>query len=150
MYRASLAGEMSRRDAGAALLLKLKYAPLSQRLIADVHRALAGVGQPEPVQEKRRPAVSIRYSVRPEFVICLECGFRARTLRRHLSESHGLSPDEYRARWGLPPDHPLIAPGYSAQRSAIAKTEGFGRRGRPVEPPAVPSRRRRRRPTTPT
>jgi predicted transcriptional regulator len=95
------------------------------RVIADVYRALAGGEQPAPVQEPQRP---IRRSVGPEEVVCLECGHRARTLRRHLREAHGLSPDEYRARWGLAADHPLIAPGYSARRAAIAKASGFGRR----------------------
>jgi predicted transcriptional regulator len=100
------------------------------RLIADVYRALAGGGQPARLPASLRPAVPTRGSVAPEFVVCLECGFRARTLRRHLREAHGLSPDEYRARWGLAPDHPLVAPGYSARRSAIATASGFGRRRR--------------------
>ena len=100
------------------------------RLIADVYRALAGGEQPATGQEQRRPAVPIRRSVGPEKVVCLECGHRARTLRRHLREAHGLSPDEYRARWGLAADYPLVAPGYSARRSAIAKASGFGRRRR--------------------
>jgi len=121
------------------------------RLIADVYRALAGSERPATGQEQRWPAVPIRRSVTPEFVVCLECGFRGRTLRRHLRAVHSLSPHEYRTRWGLPPDHPLIAPDYSAQRSAIAKAREFGRRRRPVEPPAEPPRpRRRRRSSTPT
>lgn len=70
------------------------------RVIADVYRALAGGEQPTPVQEPQGPAVPIRRSVGPEEVVCLECGHRARTLRRHLREAHGLSPNEYRARWG--------------------------------------------------
>ena len=101
-----------------------------RRVIADVYRALAGGEQPAPVQEPQRPAVPIRRSVGPEEVVCLECGHRARTLRRHLREAHGLSPDEYRARWGLAADYPLVATGYSARRSAIAKASGFGRRRR--------------------
>ena len=100
------------------------------RLIADVYRALAGGEQPATGQEQRRPAVPIRRSVGPEAVVCLECGYRARTLRRHLREAHGFGPDEYRARWGLAADYPLVAPGYSARRSAIAKASGFGRRRR--------------------
>jgi predicted transcriptional regulator len=100
------------------------------RVIAEVYRALAGGEQPAPVQEPQRPAVPMRRSVGPEEVVCLECGHRARTLRRHLHEAHGLSPDEYRARWGLAADYPLVAPGYSARRSAIAKASGFGRRRR--------------------
>jgi predicted transcriptional regulator len=99
------------------------------RLIADVYRALAG-GQVALLPEPRRPAVPIRRSVGQEFVVCLECGFRARTLRRHLREAHDLSPDEYRARWGPAGDHPLVAPGYSARRSAMAKAGGLGRRRR--------------------
>jgi predicted transcriptional regulator len=77
------------------------------RVIADVYRALAGVGQPAALPESRRPAVPIRRSVAPEFVLCLKCGHRARTLRRHLREAHGLGPDEYRARRGLSEDYPL-------------------------------------------
>jgi predicted transcriptional regulator len=98
------------------------------RVIADVYRALAGSGQAAELSEPRRPAVPIRHSIAPEFVVCLECGLRARTLHRHLRAAHGLSPDEYRARWGLAGDHPLVAPGYSARRSAIAKAGGFGQR----------------------
>ena len=98
------------------------------RVIADVYRALAGVGEPAVLPEPRRPAVPIRQSVTPEAVVCLECGYQARTLRRHLREAHGLGPDEYRTRWGLAADYPLVAPGYSARRSAIAKAGGFGRR----------------------
>ena len=120
------------------------------RVIADVYRALAGGGQPAPVQEPLRPAVPIRRSVASEFVICLECGHRAPMLRRHLREAHGLGPDAYRARWGLSADHSLVALGYSARRSAIAKAGGFGRRRPSVEPPVEPTRRRRPRPTTPT
>ena len=101
------------------------------RLIADVYRALAGLGQAAPLPpEPRRPAVPIHRSVGPEAIVCLECGLRARTLRRHLRATHGLSPDEYRARWGLAADYPLVAPGYSARRSAIAKASGLGRRRR--------------------
>ena len=118
------------------------------RLIADVYRALAGVGSPAPVQEERRPAVPIRRSVMPEVVVCLECGFQGHTLRRHLRAAHGLSPDEYRARWGLPSNHPLVAPGYSARRAAIARAQELGRRRPSTKPPATPSRPRRpRRPT---
>ena len=119
-------------------------------LIRQVHRALASLGQAAlPMAEPRQPAVPIRQSVRPEYVVCLECGFRAQTLRRHLRVQHGLSVDEYRARWNLRSDHPLTAPAYSQRRSVVAKEMGLGRRRRAVEPPAAPPRRgRRRRPTT--
>ena len=118
-------------------------------LIRQVHRALASLGQAAlPMVEPRQPAVPIRQSVRPEYVVCLECGFRAKFLRRHLGVQHGLSVDEYRARWNLRSDHPLTAPAYSERRAAVAKEIGLGRRRRSVEPAAPVRRGRPRRPTT--
>jgi predicted transcriptional regulator len=118
-------------------------------LIVAVHRALAALGQAAPTPpEPRKPAVPIRRSVQPDYVVCLECGFRAQTLRRHLRAEHGLSVDEYRARWNLRSDHPVIAPAYSQRRSVVAKEMGLGRRRRSVEPAAPRRRGRRRRPTT--
>ena len=118
-------------------------------LIVEVHRALAGVRQaapPAPVPHQ--PAVPIRQSVRLEYVVCLECGFRSRMLRRHLRVQHGLGVDEYRVRWNLRSDHPVTAPAYSQRRSVLAKELGLGRRPVRVEPPPTPPRRRRRRPAT--
>src|SRR5271167_1544035 len=80
-------------------------------LIASVHRTLGELGQPMPSEEVLTPAVSVRKSVRPEFVICLDCGYRGRILRGHISRRHGLTRDEYLKRWGLRHDHPLTAPG---------------------------------------
>jgi predicted transcriptional regulator len=118
-------------------------------LISQVHRALASLGQAAlPMVEPRQPAVPIRQSVRPEYVVCLECGFRSRMLRRHLRVQHGLTVDEYRARWNLRFDHPVTAPAYSQRRSEMAKERGLGRRRRSVEPVAPGRRGRRRRPTT--
>jgi predicted transcriptional regulator len=118
-------------------------------LIRQVHRALASLGQATlPIMEPRQPAVSIRQSVRPEYVVCLECGFRSRMLRRHLRVQHGLTVDEYRARWNLRFDHPVTAPAYSQRRSEMAKERGLGRRRRSVEPVAPGRRGRRRRLTT--
>jgi predicted transcriptional regulator len=95
--------------------------------------------------------VPVRQSVRPDYVVCLECGFRSRTLRRHLRVSHGLERAAYYARWRLPPDHLITAPGYSARRSALAKALGLGRRRQmaktapePKSAPAAKQRRRRR------
>ena len=78
-------------------------------LIAIVHRSLGELGQQPPAEETLTPAVSVRQSVRQDYVICLDCGYRGKTLRRHISNRHGLSRAEYLSRWGLKPDHPLTA-----------------------------------------
>jgi predicted transcriptional regulator len=99
-------------------------------LITSVHRALTEVGRPNPPEVPLTPAVSVRQSVRHDSVICLDCGYRGKTLRRHISSRHGLSADEYLKRWGLRQDHPLTAPAYSEHRSALAKQLGLGRKSR--------------------
>ena len=107
-------------------------------LIVEVHRALAGLGRATPAKEAPEPAVPIRRSVQQDYIVCLECGFRAQMLRRHLRVAHGLEIADYRARWQLPPDYPLTAPRYSAQRSTLAKEIGLGRRaGAGRRPPAI-------------
>ena len=120
-------------------------------LIATVHRTLSSLGTNAPAspapEEKLTPAVPIRRSVQPDYVVCLECGFRAQTLRRHLRVEHGLSIDKYRARWNLRPDHPVIAPAYSQRHAAVAKEIGLGRRRHSVELTAARRRGRRQRPT---
>ena len=99
-------------------------------LIATVHTALQQVATPsEPAETALTPAVPIRRSVTRDAVICLVCGKRCKMLRRHLHTSHGLTPDEYRARWGLRPDYPMSAPSYSEARSAMAKQLGLGQYG---------------------
>ena len=108
-------------------------------LITSVHRALSGVGQPIPQEEALTPAVSVRQSVRHDYVVCLDCGYRGRTLRRHISSRHGLSGDEYRRRWGLRPDHPLTAPAYSEHRSILAKQLGLGRKTNAAAESSEPS-----------
>lgn len=119
-------------------------------LIVAVHRALASLGQgTTQVLAPRHPAVPIQQSVQPENVVCLECGFRSRMLRRHLRVQHGFTINEYRACWNLRFDHPVTAPAYSQHRSEMAKARGLGRRSVPVEPPpTLPSRQRRQPPTT--
>jgi len=97
-------------------------------LIATVHRSLRELGRQAPVEEVLTPAVSVRQSVRPDYVVCLDCGYRGKTLRRHISTRHGLSRDEYLRRWGLQPDHSLTAPAYSEHRSTLAKQLGLGRK----------------------
>jgi predicted transcriptional regulator len=97
-------------------------------LITSVHRALGQLGRSLQAEEVPIPAVSVRQSVRHEYVVCLDCGYRAKTLRRHITARHGLSGDHYRQRWGLRSDHPLTAPAYSEQRSTMAKALGLGRK----------------------
>jgi MucR family transcriptional regulator, transcriptional regulator of exopolysaccharide biosynthesis len=91
-------------------------------LINSVHRAIGQLGQPPELEEIRTPAVSVRRSVHRDYVICLDCGYRGKTLRRHISTRHGLSRDEYLRRWGLQSDHRLTAPAYSERRSTLAKS----------------------------
>ena len=99
-------------------------------LIASVNKALATVGKAsaEPASSKLIPAVPIRRSVGAEWISCLECGKGAKMLKRHLSSAHGLTEAEYRSRWNLPADYPLVARNYAAQRSELAKSFGLGRR----------------------
>jgi predicted transcriptional regulator len=97
-------------------------------LITSIHGALAQLGGASQPEEVLTPAVSIRQSVRHEYVVCLDCGYRAKMLRRHLSTRHNLSRDEYLKRWGLRKDHPLIAPAYTEQRSTMARALGLGRK----------------------
>jgi predicted transcriptional regulator len=118
-------------------------------VIASVYQALSGLGGPGPVVEPLMPAVPVRQSVGR---VCRlpRCGFRSQMLRRHLRLQHGLERAEYYARWRLPPDHPITAPGYSARRSAMAKELGLGRGrqvARPVsaEPEPTSSTKPRRR-----
>ena len=108
-------------------------------LISTVHQALAGLGKPTAETEvKRTPAVPIRRSVHRDYVVCLECGWRGQMLRRHLTTSHGLNVDQYRARWNLPREHPMTAPGYSERRSGLAKQTGLGRGRRASREAAEP------------
>jgi predicted transcriptional regulator len=97
-------------------------------LITSVHRSLSELGLPALVEEVLTPAVSVRQSVRHDYVVCLECGYRGKTLRRHINTRHGWSREEYLSRWGLRPEHPLTAPAYSERRSTLAKQLGLGRK----------------------
>jgi len=109
-------------------------------LITQVYDALHSLGRPsEPVISRPEPAVPIRKSVTTEFIICLEDGKRLKMLKRHLSAAYNMTPDQYRERWGLPADYPMVAPGYAQQRSNLAKAIGLGtRRGKaPAQPPAA-------------
>lgn len=101
-------------------------------LIHEVHLALRKVGSSEIEQPKEelKPAVPVRKSVTPEYIICLEDGKKFKSLKRHLRTHYDLSPEEYREKWGLPADYPMVAPNYAAARSALAKKMGLGQRRR--------------------
>lgn len=99
------------------------------RLIGSVYDALVGVGRvKKPEEPALVPAVSIRASVKPDHIVCLEDGKKLKMLKRHLSTSYGMTPDEYRAKWGLPADYPMVAPNYAEQRRELAKKIGLGRK----------------------
>lgn len=101
-------------------------------LIAEVHQALSrthsGMSEPEP--EPLKPAVNPKKSVFPDYIICLEDGKKFKSLKRHLRTHYDLSPEEYREKWGLAPDYPMVAPNYAAARSALAKKMGLGQQRR--------------------
>lgn len=96
-------------------------------LIRNVHRSLMELGETAEEPEALKPAVSIKKSIHHDYLICLEDGLKFKSLKRHLRSKYDLSPDEYREKWGLPADYPMVAPGYSAQRSKLAKKMGLGR-----------------------
>lgn len=100
-------------------------------LIGNVHQALAGLGGPAPQSEqKQEPAVSIRSSIKPDYIICLEDGKKLKMLKRHLMTHYQMTPDQYRAKWNLPADYPMVAPSYAEQRRTLAKKIGLGTRRR--------------------
>jgi len=101
-------------------------------LIASVHRALTGVsGGEAPVDlTPKEPAVPVKKSISPDFLICLEDGRKFKSLKRHLRTKYAMSPEDYRAKWGLPKDYPMVAPNYARARSDLAKQMGLGQGGR--------------------
>jgi predicted transcriptional regulator len=101
-------------------------------LITSVHSALGDLGRSAATAptEPLTPAVPIKKSIMPDYLICLEDGKKFKSLKRHLRSRYGLSPEEYRARWNLSPDYPMVAPNYAAARSELAKTMGLGQQRR--------------------
>jgi len=101
-------------------------------LIANIHAALSQVstGVVEAAPEPREPAVPVRKSISPDFLICLEDGRKFKSLKRHLRTKYDMSPEEYRAKWNLPKDYPMVAPNYAKARSDLAKQMGLGQGGR--------------------
>jgi predicted transcriptional regulator len=96
-------------------------------LINSVHSTLSGLGNEVVEEPPRIPAVSVRRSVHPDYIVCIECGYKAKMLKRHLLSRHGVSVTEYRTRWNLSSDYPLTSPNYSERRSQFAKSIGLGR-----------------------
>ena len=100
-------------------------------LINQVYRSLASMGTaPEPVQEKPQPAVPVKKSVHPDYIVCLEDGKKLKMLKRHLKTAYNMTPEQYRERWSLPPDYPMVAPNYARHRSSLAKKIGLGTKPR--------------------
>lgn len=97
-------------------------------LIRDVYATLSTVGEAQEEDDKPEPVVSVRKSVHPDYIICLEDGKKLKMLKRHLKTSYDMTPDEYRQRWNLPADYPMVAPNYAEQRRNLAKKIGLGTR----------------------
>ena len=106
-------------------------------LIGSVNQALQNLGSgstQQAVEEKKEPAVPIKKSVQPDYIICLDDGKQFKSLKRHIRTVYNLTPDQYRAKWGLPPSYPMVAPNYAAARSELAKRMGLGQQRRRSEP----------------
>ena len=100
-------------------------------LIQNVHGALTGISSNSTAPEARpEPKVSIRSSIKPDYIVCLEDGKKQKMLKRHLMTNHGMTPDEYRQKWGLAADYPMVAPNYAEQRRTLAKSIGLGTKRR--------------------
>jgi len=114
-------------------------------LINTVYGSLSSLegGAPEAKSEAPKPAIAVKKSVTPDYIICLEDGKKLKMLKRHLRTTYNMTPDEYRVKWGLPPDYPMVAPNYAAQRSDFAKKIGLGRK--PDETAEKPPVRRGRK-----
>jgi predicted transcriptional regulator len=96
------------------------------QLIRDIHTTLAGLAGGGAAAERRDPAVSIKKSVTPDYIVCLEDGKKLKMLKRHLKTAYDMTPEDYRERWGLPADYPMVAPNYAKRRSSLAKKIGLG------------------------
>ena len=104
------------------------------KLIAEIYAALKGLGAGPSASEAEapKPAVPVRRSINPDYLICLEDGKKFKSLKRHLMTHHQLTPQQYREKWGLAADYPMVAPNYSATRSSLAKSSGLGRKAPPA------------------
>jgi predicted transcriptional regulator len=124
------------------------YLPGLIARVSDVVRRLAGKGQAAAAAQDAAPpvpAVSVKLSIKPDYLVCLEDGRRFKSLKRHLSTKYGMTPTDYRRKWKLPETYPMVAPSYAAQRSELARKAGLGRKAELVPPtPAKSSRKRSR------
>jgi predicted transcriptional regulator len=114
-------------------------------LIQQTYSCLSGTSPPHqtgPAVEEQRPAVPIKKSVTADFIICLEDGEKFKSLRRHLMAKYGLTPEQYREKWDLPADYPMIAPNYARQRSELARVSGLSKKRIEPDPKPAPSRKR--------
>ncbi|WP_085464321.1 MucR family transcriptional regulator [Mesorhizobium australicum] len=114
-------------------------------LIGNVHKSLVAVsaGAQDAPAEPQKPAVPVKKSVHDDYIVCLEDGKKFKSLKRHLNVHYGMTPDEYRVKWGLPTDYPMVAPNYAAQRSELAKKLGLGRKK--SVPAPTPAKRGRKK-----
>jgi predicted transcriptional regulator len=118
-------------------------------VISTVHVSLLLLIQPAPAppqQQAQKPAVPIRRSVTAEYIVCLEDGRKLKMLKRYLSATYAMTPDQYRAKWNLPADYPIVAPAYAEKRSDLARASGLGRRRAEPEPQSVPAIKKHGRP----
>ena len=99
-------------------------------VIQGVHKTLQGLGTQAPQTDRPKPAVSVKKSITPDYIVCLEDGKQLKMLKRHLKTAYNMSPEDYRERWGLPADYPMVAPNYAQRRSALAKKIGLGTKRR--------------------
>lgn len=100
------------------------------QLIEDVYRSLNAVGEKSDMKEKLLPAVPVKKSIQQDYIICLEDGKKLKMLKRHLKTAYNMTPEEYREKWNLPSDYPMVAPNYAEHRSSLAKKIGLGTRAR--------------------
>ncbi|UAK24756.1 MucR family transcriptional regulator [Sphingomonas nostoxanthinifaciens] len=128
---------------------RVAVAELSE-LIGKVYSALTdlGSGTEEPAASEQKPAISVRSSIKPDYIVCLEDGKRLTMLKRYLQTNYGMTPQQYRTKWKLPADYPMVAPNYAEKRRSLAKAIGLGRKPAPApapEPTPAPKARRGRR-----
>src|ERR1700716_3596473 len=125
----SVEDQQRRTSQNVAAYVRKNLIPTDQigGLISSVHSTLSGLGNEVVEEPPRVPAVSVRRSVHADYIICIECGYKGKMLKRHLQSRHGLSVAQYKTRWKLPSDYPMTAPDYSEQRSQLAKQIGLGR-----------------------